>query len=167
MIAVSPEVLPFVRLFFLAGFSVVMYMALSSAVRLLYPPVVERRLTRMRNKPRISPAGNVMRKLSEAEESVHLDQREIDEQASVIHAAEYDVWVDEKTGYKQVEKYMGYQHAEKCSECGFLTMKINSEEIVKKPSALEDGLLVKHYRCSYCKHREAREVTIAKLSTNA
>lgn len=165
-IPVSEAVLPFVRLFFLAGFSVVMYLVLSSGVRLLYPPVVERRLKRIRNKPRISPAGNAMRKLREEEEAVHLDQLEIDEQSSNIHSAEYDVWVDEKTGFKLVEKYMGYQHVEKCGECGFFTMKIHSEEITKKPAVSEEGLLVKHYRCSYCKHREAREVVIARLSSN-
>lgn len=166
MIPVSASALPYVRLFFLAGFSVVAYLVFASGVRLLYPPVVERRLKRIRNTPRISPAGNVMRKLSEEEESVHLDNSEIDEQASTIHSAEYDVWLDEKTGFKLVEKYMGYQHAEKCGECGFLTMKIHSEEVTRKPSSSEEGLLIKHYRCNYCKHREAREAVIAKLSTN-
>ena len=166
MIPVSASALPYVRLFFLAGFSVVAYLVFASGVRLLYPPVVERRLKRIRNTPRISPAGNVMRKLSEEEESVHLDNSEIDEQASTIHSAEYDVWLDEKTGFKLVEKYMGYQHAEKCGECGFLTMKIHSEEVTRKPSSSEEALLIKHYRCSYCKHREAREAVIAKLSSN-
>ncbi len=166
-IPVSASVLPYVRLFFLAGFAVVAYLVLVSGVRLLYPPVIERRLNRIRSKPRISPAGNVMRKLREEEEAVHLDQSEIDAQASTIHSAEYDVWVDEKSGYKRVEKYMGYQHAEKCGECGFYTMKINTEEITQKPSTSENGLLVKHYRCSYCHHREAREVVIARLSSNA
>jgi hypothetical protein len=61
---------------------------------------------------------------------------------------------------------MAYKHAEKCSECGFFTMKIDTEEIVKKPTAQEAGLLLEHYRCSYCKHREAREVPIAALSSN-
>ena len=166
MIPVSEDMLPIVRLFFMAGFAVIMYLILSSAVRLLYPPVIERRLQRIRNSPRLSPAGNVMRKLKEEEESVHLEQKQIDEQASNIHSIEYDVWVDEKTGFKQVEKYLGYQHAEKCDECGFVTMKIDSEEIVRKPTQTQDGLLVKHYRCSYCKHRERREVTIAKMSSN-
>jgi hypothetical protein len=167
MIPVSESMLPVVRFFFLAAFVVVAYLVLSNGVKLLYPPVIERRLNKIRNKPRISPMGNVMRKLREEEEAVHLDQAQLDAQASVIHSVEYDVWVDEKTGFKRVEKYMGFQHAEKCGECGFYTMKIDSEEIARKPSQAEEGLLVKHYRCSYCKHREAREVVIAKLSTNA
>ncbi len=166
LLPVPEDILPIVRLFFMAGFAVIMYLLLSSLVRLLYPRVVERRLNRIRNKPRTSPAGNVMRKLREEEESVHLEQHQIDEQASAIHTIEYDVWVDEKTGFKQVEKYLGYQHAERFDECGFYTMKIASEEIARKPSESADGLLIKHYRCSYCHHRIAKEVTIAKLSSN-
>jgi ribosomal protein L32 len=107
-----------------------------------------------------------MRKLSEEEEDVHLDQDQIDQESSEIHSVDYDVWIDEKTGYKKVEKYMSYQHAEECPECGFTTMKILNEEIEQKPTATETGLLLKHYLCSYCRHREAREVVIAKLSTN-
>ncbi len=166
LLPVDPDVLIYVRLFFLAAFSVVIYLFLSYPIRILYPRVIERRLTRIRNKTRVSPAGNVMRKLSEEEEAVHLEKSEVDAQASRVHSVEYDVWVDEKTGYKQVEKYMGYQHSEKCVECGFYTMKVHEEEIRRQPTSSEEGLLVKHYRCSYCKHREAREVVIAKLSSN-
>jgi hypothetical protein len=167
LLPLSDMALPVVRVFFLAAFWVVAYMILANGVKLLYPPVIERRLNKIRNKPRISPMGNVMRKLREEEESVHLDREQIDAQASVIHSVEYDVWVDEKTNFKRVEKYMGYQHAEKCGECGFYTMKIATEEIAVKPTQIAEGLLVKHYRCSYCKHREAREVVIAKMSSNA
>ncbi len=167
LLPVDPSILIYVQLFFLAGFSVIAYLVLAGMVRVLYPRVIERRLIRIRNKPRISPMGNTMRKLKEEEEAVHLNQKEIDEQSSDLHSAEYDVWMDDKTGYKKIEKYMGYQHAEKCIECGFYTMKIDTEEIEKKPTPSEDGLLIKHYRCGYCKHREAREVVIAKLSSNA
>ncbi len=155
-----------IRVFYTLGFSAIAYYSLSSLVRILYPRVVERRLNKVRNKPRISPTGNVMRKLSEEEEDVHLDQDQIDQESSEIHSVDYDVWIDEKTGYKKIEKYMSYQHAEECSECGFTTMKIINEEIEVKPTANETGLLLKHYLCNYCRHREAREVVIAKLSTN-
>lgn len=155
-----------IRVFYTLGFSAIAYYSLSSLVRILYPRVVERRLNKVRNKPRISPTGNVMRKLSEEEEDVHLDQDQIDQESSEIHSVDYDVWIDEKTGHKKIEKYMSYQHAEECSECGFTTMKIINEEIEVKPTANETGLLLKHYLCNYCRHREAREVVIAKLSTN-
>lgn len=156
----------YVSIFFLAGFVVIAYLILSSMVKILYPRFLENRLMRIRNKPRISSAGNSMRKLSADEGAVHLEDSQRSEHKSEIHSVEYDVWLDEKTGEKKVEKYMAYQHAEKCSECGYYTMKIDTEEIVKQPTAHEEGILLEHYRCSYCKHREAREVPIAALSSN-
>jgi hypothetical protein len=151
---------------FLAGFVVILYMILSSVVRILYPRFLEARLERIRNKPRVSSAGNQMRKLSAEEGAVHLEAGQAAQHASEIHSVEYDVWLDDKTGEKKVEKYMAYQHSEKCGECGFYTLRVNTEEIVKSPTQSEDGLLIKHYKCSYCNHREAREVVIAKLSAN-
>ena len=106
-----------------------------------------------------------MRKLKEAEEESHLEADQFKEQKE-IHSVDYDVWLDEKTGYKKIEKYESYQHAIECSECGYVTMKIDREEIVQSPTMSEPGMLVKHYKCSYCKHREAREVAVARLSEN-
>jgi hypothetical protein len=156
----------YVSLFFLGGFVVITYLILSSMVNILYPRFLENRLTRIRNKVRISSAGNKMRKLTADEGAVHLEENQQTEHSSEIHSVEYDVWLDEKTGEKKVEKYMAYQHAEKCSECGFYTMKIDTEEVVKKPTYQEEGELLEHYQCSYCKHREARQVPIAMLSSN-
>jgi hypothetical protein len=156
----------YISVFFLAGLLVITYLILSSVVRILYPNFLENRLMRIRNKPRKSSAGNSMRKLTSAEGEVHLEADQLAEHKSALHSAEYDVWLDDKTGEKKIEKYMAYQHAEKCAECGFYTMKIDSEEIEKQPTDKEDGLLLEHYKCSYCKHREAREVVIAALSSN-
>jgi hypothetical protein len=156
----------YVSVFFLAGIVVISYLILSNIVKILYPRFLENRLMRVRNAPRVSTAGNRMRKLSAEEGAVHLEESQWAEHKSEIHSVEYDVWLDEKTGQKIVEKYMAYQHAEKCSECGFYTMKIDTEEIVKQPSDQTEGILLEHYRCSYCKHREAREVPIAALSSN-
>jgi hypothetical protein len=156
----------YVSIFFLGGFVVIAYLILSGMIRVLYPRFLENRLMRIRNKPRVSLAGNTMRKLSAEEGAVHLEEDQLAEHKSEIHSVEYDVWLDEKTGEKKVEKYMAYQHAEKCGECGFYTMKIDTEEVVKSPSLQGEGVLLEHYRCSYCKHREAREVPIAALSSN-
>jgi hypothetical protein len=166
IVPVDSSLKVYVSLFFLAGFVVIAYLILSSLVKILYPRFLENRLMRIRNKPRVSSAGNKMRKLSTEEGAVHLEDSQLAEHKSEIHSVEYDVWMDEKTGEKRVEKYMAYQHAEKCGECGFYTMKIDTEEIVKQPTATEEGILLEHYRCSYCKHREAREVPIASLSSN-
>ncbi len=155
-----------VRLFITVSFLIIAYFIVFSMVQIYYPRTLEKRLTKLKNAPRISPAGNPMRKLEEHEEEAHLDASQISEQANV-HSVDYVIWIDDKTGYKKIEKYDAYQHAIECSECGYVTMKIVSEEIEKKPTVTEEGLLLKHYRCSYCKHREAREVVLVKLSDNA
>jgi len=154
----------YVRLFITVSFSVIAYFVFFSLVRIYYPGKLEKRLNKLRNKPRISPAGNAMRKLSESEEDHHLEPSQIADEE--IHSIDYDVWLDEKTGYKKIEKYNAYQHAEECSECGYYTMKISREEVESAPTNSETGLLLQHYRCSYCNHREAREVVVAKLSSN-
>ncbi|MCS6975362.1 MAG: hypothetical protein NZM13_12835, partial [Cyclobacteriaceae bacterium] len=155
----------YVRLFITVSFTVIAYYIFYSLIRIYYPRSVEKRLRKLRNKPRKSPAGNLMRKLSEAEEDAHLEESMIHEEQ--FHSVDYDVWIDEATGYKKIEKYMAYQHAEECPECGYFTLRIEREELVKAPTMDETGLFVKHYRCTYCGHREAREQALAKLSTNA
>jgi hypothetical protein len=154
----------YVRLFITISFSVIAYFVFFSLVRIYYPGKLEKRLNKLRNRPRISPAGNAMRKLSESEEDHHLEQSQIKDEE--VHAIDYDVWIDEKTGYKKIEKYNAYQHAEECSECGYYTMKISREEIEEAPTVSEQGLLLQHYKCSYCNHREAKEIIIAKLADN-
>ncbi|MEI9917975.1 MAG: hypothetical protein WDO14_04145 [Bacteroidota bacterium] len=155
-----------VRLFITVSMSFIAYFFFNSIVRIYYPKRLEKRLVYLRHKPRISPQGNQMRRLSEEEEDAHMDEAQIAEEASAIHSVDYDVWLDEKTGFKKIEKYMAYQHAEECPECGYYTMKIYSEEVEKSPTQDETGLLLKHYRCNYCRHREVREVVLAKFSTN-
>jgi hypothetical protein len=156
----------YVRLFVTACFAVIAYIVFFSMVRIYYPRSVEKRLTKLRNTPRTSPAGNMMRKLSEEEEDSHLEASQIAEESSAVHAVDYDVWIDEKTGFKKIEKYFGYQHTEECPECGYFTMKINHEEVETQPTATTSGLLLKHYKCSYCAHREQRQVVLSKLSEN-
>ena len=155
----------YVRIFLTLGFLVIAYILFYSLIRIYYPRYVEKRLNKLRNKPRISPAGNAMRKLREAEEEAHLEADQFAEQKE-IHSVDYDVWLDEKTGYKKIEKYISYQHAIECSECGYVTMKIAREELAEAPTAEDQGLIIKHYKCTYCGHREAREAVVAPLSQN-
>jgi len=155
----------YVRIFITVSFTIVGYFIFFSMVRIYYPRVLEKRLRKLRNTPRISPDGNYMRKLSEEEEDAHLEASQIAEESGV-HSVDYDVWFDDKTGYKKIEKYNAYQHAEECSECGYFTMKLDREEVEKAPTENEPGILMKHFKCSYCKHREGKEVKLAKLSTN-
>lgn len=155
----------YVRLFITVSFAIISYFIFFSVIRIYYPRSVERRLRKIRNKPRKSPEGNIMRKLSEEEEDAHLEESMIHEEQ--FHSVDYDVWIDDKTGHKTIEKYMAYQHSEECPECGYFTLKIDREELEKAPTQNETGLFIKHFKCSYCGHREAREQMLAKLSTNA
>ncbi len=157
----------YVRLFITVSFAIIAYIVLSSMVRIYYPRTVEKRLSKIRSKPRTSPEGNIMRKLTEEEEDAHLDSSQIAEESSGVHSVDYDVWLDEKTGHKVIEKYYSYQHTEECPNCGYFTMKIANEELEVAPTQNEPGKLIKHYSCGYCRHREQKEITLAKLSTNA
>jgi hypothetical protein len=154
----------YVRLFITISFTVIAYFIFFSLVRIYYPRQLERRLTKLRNKPRVSPAGNPMRKLAESEEEHHLEGNM--KMEGEVHSIDYDIWIDDKTGFKKIEKYNAYQHVEECSECGYFTMKIDREEIEKAPTTTEPGLLLKHYKCSYCNHREQREIEVARLADN-
>jgi hypothetical protein len=156
----------YIRIFITAGFTVIFYTTFYSAVRIYYPKYLEKKLNKWRTKPRFSPAGNAMRRLSEEEEDAHLEAHQIEEEAT-IHSVDYDVWLDEKTGYKKIEKYNAYQHAEECPECGYFTMKIDREEIKIAPTESQAGLLLKHYKCDYCEHREVTETKLARLTANA
>lgn len=155
-----------VRVFITVSMAIVLYFIFDSLVRIYYPRQLEKRLRKLRNTPRISPDGNQMRKLSESEEEHHLEADLHAQQGSEVHSVDYDVWIDDKTGYKKIEKYMAYEHAEECSECGYFTMRIYNEEVEKKPTESEPGLLLKHFRCSYCNHHEQREIVLAATSTN-
>src|SRR5687767_11145123 len=86
---VKPVTWFYIRMFIAAGFLVVSYVLFYSLVRIYYPRFVEKRLDKLRNKPRISPAGNVMRKLREAEEESHLEADQFTEQREV-HSVDYD-----------------------------------------------------------------------------
>lgn len=152
----------YVRIFATVSLSIITYFVFFGMIRVYYPGNVEKRLMKLRETPRISPAGNIMRKLSEAEEDAYLDPSQIEDEA--IHSIDYDVWFDEATDYKKIEKYYNYQHAEACPECGYYTMKIEEEEIQVMPTQTERGLLHQHYHCSYCEHREVHAVRLATTS---
>lgn len=153
----------YVRIFISLGLTVIAYFVFFSLVKVYYARYIERKLVQLRGMPRVSPAGNIMRKLADSEvQEHHLEGTT----KSEVHQVDYDVWIDDKTGFKKIEKYNAYQHAEECSECGYYTLKIDSEELEEAPTSSRTGLLLKHYRCSYCGHREQQEVVIARLSEN-
>ena len=127
-----------------------------------YPFYVEKRLRQLRYKPRISPkSGKAMKLLSEEEEDVYLDEGMQAEED--VFSIDYDVWVDEETGYTKIEKYSGHLHALKCPECNYQTLRVIKEEIVTQPTFDEEGELIKYFNCSYCDYTAQDTFKVAKL----
>ncbi|MEO1099288.1 MAG: hypothetical protein AAFX57_16270, partial [Bacteroidota bacterium] len=143
-----------------AGGTLVGYIG-SLILQYYYPTKLDRKLKKWRYTPRINPqSGNKMRLLREDEEDVHLDEGMRAEED--VFSVDYDVWIDEMTGRTQVEKYPGHLEALQCNNCGFFTMKVAREEIVREATAEKEGELIKHYECQYCGSVRATQFNIAK-----
>lgn len=144
----------------IAGGTLVGYIG-SLILQYYYPTRLHRKLKKWRYMPRINPkTGNKMRLLSEDEEDVHLDEGMKAEED--VFSVDYDVWIDEATGDTKIEKYQGHLEALQCNNCGFYTMKVEKEEIIKQPTPEEEGELIKHYKCQFCSSVRATSFNIAK-----
>jgi len=151
-----------VKLFVSAMLALIIGVIVQNVLRFYFPFYIEKRLKKLRYAPRISPkTGKQMKLLSEEEEDVYLDEGMQAEED--IFSVDYDVWVDEETGYTKIEKYSGHLHALQCSECNYQTLKVVKEEIIKSPTVTEDGELMKYFKCSYCGHKARKTFHIAKL----
>lgn len=151
----------FVRLFISLCVAVLFGYISFLVLKFYYPTKLEKRLSGLRYAPRISKAGNVMKLLSEDEEDVHLDEgMQAEENAFSV---DYDVWVDEQTGEVLIEKYPGQLQALECGSCGFQTLTLKSEEILRPATVEEDGALLKNYKCSYCQSVRTTQHPIAKV----
>jgi len=152
-------ILVFVRGFTTIMMGILVALIVQNLLKFYYPFFIEKRLKVLRYKPRISPkSGKPMKLLSEDEEDVHLDEGMIAEEN--VFSVDYDVWMDEETGYKQIEKYSGHLHAIQCPECNYQTFKVMREEIIKAPTFTEEGELMKHYQCSYCAYKARKTVVL-------
>ena len=154
-----------VKIFVSAMLALIIGVIIQNILRFYYPFYIEKRLKKLRYAPRISPkTGKAMKLLSEEEEDVYLDEGMQAEED--IFSVDYDVWVDEETGYTKIEKYSGHLHALQCSECNYQTLKVVKEEIIKSPTITEEGELMKYFKCSYCGHKARKTFHIAKLKEN-
>lgn len=124
-----------------------------------YPFILEKRLNNIRFSSMKSKSGNQMRLMNEEEEDKFMTKEMIEDEEAMI--ADYDIWVDEKTGEKVVEKYDMQFHALVCDKCNFRTLRDVKEEVIKEPTATEEGLMIKEYKCSYCGHRKTKELKVA------
>lgn len=143
----------------------IFFFIVKTVLDVYYPSILEKRLTRIRFKKINHPiTGNPMTLLNEDEEDVHLTEEMIEHEN--IFAYDYDVWIDEATNEKIIEKYDVHHTHRICGECKFRTLKEKKEEIIKKPTGTIEGMLLKFYECSYCGHKEKYEVKVAPLDTN-
>lgn len=151
----------FVWIFVTLMVAMIVGVVIQNVLKFYYPFFIEKRLKRLRYTPRVSPEGRKMKLLSEEEEDVYLDEgMQAEEDAFSV---DYDVWIDEISGYTKIEKYNGRLHALQCSECNYQTLKVDREEVVQEPSETEEGELMKYYTCGYCGHKERKSFGISKL----
>ena len=151
----------FVSIFVGTMAAVILGVVIQNTLRFYYPFFIEKRLKKIRYTPRISPEGRKMKLLSEEEEDVHLDEgMQAEEDAFSV---DYDVWVDEESGYTKIEKYYGRMHAAQCPNCNYQTLKVDREEVIQVATEDEEGELMKYFGCKYCGHKERKSFKIAKV----
>lgn len=151
----------FVGVFVSFMFGMILGVVVYNYLEYYYPTLIEKRLQKLRYKPRMSSAGNEMKLLSEDEEDVYLDEGMQAEEN--IFSVDYDVWIDEKTKETKIEKYKGHLHAEKSPTCGYYTLRVVREEILESPTVDKEGTLIKYYECSYTGYKTQKVFNINKL----
>ncbi|MFY0627795.1 MAG: hypothetical protein JXR07_15965 [Reichenbachiella sp.] len=135
-------------------------------LKFYYPGIQAKKLKKYRYTTRINPKnGNPMKLLSEEEEDAYLDEGMQAEEN--VFSVDYDVWIDLETGDTHIEKYEGRLHALECDRCGFQTLKLEKEEVTKEASEYEEGELIKHYKCTYCKRIKRNTVKLSKHKTES
>lgn len=161
----STEFLLIIKTCLSLGIGFIVAYFFNTYLNVYYPFRLEKKLHSIRFAPRWSPDGNEMKILTEDEEDVHLTEEMIHHED--ISAFEYDVWIDEKTGFKIIDKYLGSSYDLVCENCNYRTLREVHEEVVTEPTQTESGVLLQHLKCSYCDHEEERETKIAPLGEYA
>ena len=142
---------------------VVMYIAMKITLDIYYPKYMGKRLDKIRYKPRISPkTGNPMKLLNEEEEDTYLTEEMQADEDSLQY--DYDVWIDDDSGYVQIEKYDGHLGAVVCPKCLYRTLRGVGDEMIS--SAAGEETLVRHYECSYCNHSESKEFKVSHVKNS-
>ncbi len=154
-----------IRMFVSVMLAMIVGVVVQNILKFYYPFYIEKRLKRLRYTPRVSPDGKKMKLLSEEEEDVYLDEgMQAEEDAFSV---DYDVWIDEDSGYTKIEKYNGRLHALQCPDCNYQTLRVDREEVIQPATDTEEGELMKYFTCGYCGYKERKSFTIAKLREDA
>ena len=156
----------FVRFFIVMCLATLYGYVAQLVLKFYYPKKQHAQMRKLRYMPRINPAnGNEMKLLSEEEEGAYLDEGMQAEED--VFSVDYDVWIDAETGDTIIEKYEGRLTALECDRCGFQTLKLDNEEIVKEADEENDGELLKEYKCSYCKRVRRKTIKLSKTKTES
>lgn len=148
--------------FISAAISFMIGQGISQYLKVYYPFILEKKMSKIRFGKKVSPkSGKEMVVLNESEEDAHLTQEMMDHETN--HVYDYDVWIDEESGYKEIERYDGQLQSLICPKCNFRTLKEIREELVQSPGYRTEGILKKQYKCSYCEHQETKEISIASI----
>ncbi len=124
-----------------------------------YPFILEKRLKDIRFSEMLSPkTGQPMTLLNENEEDAHLSKEMIAEEES--QSVDYDVWIDNSTGKKVIERYITKYHPLVCESCNFRTLMVRNEVIVREPQMNKKGILRKYFECIQCGHLESKDFAI-------
>lgn len=127
-----------------------------------YPFTLEKRLSEIRFKKRVSKTnGKLLKLLNEDQEDEYLSNEMIAEEN--LYKYDYDVWLDEESGEAHIEKYDGDLKLLICDNCRFRTFKLQSEILKREASSGSKGLVQRVFNCSHCGYIEDREVEIASL----
>jgi hypothetical protein len=127
--------------------------------KVYYPFFLEKKLGNIRFHPRNAPNGQPMKLLREHEEDAHMTQNMIDQEE--LFTFDYDVWLEEESNHKVIERYEGHLSALVCPRCEFRTMKDYKEQVLVEAQPKKNGRLRIYYRCSYCTHEEIKDIDIA------
>jgi hypothetical protein len=155
----------FIRMFVAVAIAILHAYVARLLLKYYWPGPMHKKMRRLRYTPRINPSnGNKMKLLSEEEEDAYLDEgRQAEEN---VFSVDYDVWIDDTTGETHIEKYDGRLSAEECDRCGFQTLKLEKEEIIKPVTDTEDGELQKEFKCAYCARVKRRTIKLSKEMRN-
>jgi len=154
----------FIRLFVSFCFATLYIYVLVLILNYYYPKPLSKKLKKLRYTPRVNPNNKkAMKLLSEEEEDAYLDEGMQAEED--VFSVDYDVWIDPETEYIKIEKYKGHLTALECDRCGFQTLKLNKEEIIKEPSEVADGEIKKEYECTYCGRIKRNVVRLSRASS--
>lgn len=143
--------------FYVGGFSIIFPLCIFIYI------FIRRKKHHLRQHPRYSKSGKLMRKLSEAEEDQYLKKGQIREEE--LKSVDYDVWVTEDGIEHLILKYDKYSRKYlPCEKCTYKTNYLVETKRVRDPTTERIGLEIKYYECKNCGFQKEKAVTIPILT---